>query len=257
LAEDNKVNQTLALGILAKHHHQVTVVETGVAAVQACVAEPYDVILMDVQMPEMDGIEATQKIRINERQTDTHIPIIAMTAHAMQGDRQRCLDAGMDQYLSKPIRIKQLTEALEAIGATLGNRADQANCLVKGELVNWNEAMKTVDNDSFLLCEVVKVFLEDQKRLLNELKLAIRTADAVKMQREAHSLKGALLHLGASRPMDVAFEIEKQGAKGKFFGVDELYLSLETLLDQLKLELVDFVNRTERVLVLSISQLSL
>ena len=124
LAEDSLVNQKLAVGLLEKHGHSVVVARNGKEAIGAWVAEPFDVVLMDVEMPEMDGFEATAVIRTQERQRGVHTPIIAMTAHAMKGDRQRCLDAGMDDYLSKPIRAGELFEKLRA---ALPNAPDQGS----------------------------------------------------------------------------------------------------------------------------------
>ncbi len=114
LAEDNLVNQRLAIGVLGKMGHQVTVATTGNEVLSQLNAAPFDLVLMDVQMPEMDGLEATAEIRRREQSTGQHIPIIAMTAHAMSGDRDRCLQAGMDDYLSKPIRAHELGERLAA-----------------------------------------------------------------------------------------------------------------------------------------------
>jgi len=114
LAEDNPVNQKLASRLLQKMGHSVTVVENGRQALEAFLKDQYDAILMDIQMPEMDGFEATAAIREREKsQEGTHVPILAMTAHAMTGDRERCLEAGMDGYVSKPINVKELAEALE------------------------------------------------------------------------------------------------------------------------------------------------
>ena len=113
LAEDNVVNQKVAVRMLDKRGHRVTVAGTGREAVDALQAEAFDLVLMDIQMPEMDGFEATAAIRRTERGTDRHQPIFAMTAHAMKGDDQRCLDAGMDGYLAKPIRGEELYALLE------------------------------------------------------------------------------------------------------------------------------------------------
>jgi CheY-like chemotaxis protein len=114
LAEDNLINQKLAVRLLQKMGHNVTIVENGRQALAALMKNQFDVILMDIQMPEMDGFEATSAIRVREKsQEGTHVPILAMTAHAMAGDRERCLKAGMDGYVSKPINVQELTEALE------------------------------------------------------------------------------------------------------------------------------------------------
>ena len=102
VAEDGLVNQKLVLELLHKHGHRVSIVGNGRDAVEACTADPPDIVLMDVQMPDMDGLDATRQIRVYERHTGRHVPIVAMTAHAMKGDRERCLEAGMDEYVSKP-----------------------------------------------------------------------------------------------------------------------------------------------------------
>ena len=118
LAEDNVVNQRLAVKVLNKRGYCVVVAGNGKEAVAAFEQEPFDAILMDVQMPEMDGFEATGVIREKEKETGSHIPIIAMTAHAMKGDRERCLEAGMDEYVSKPIRPQIVVDAIESVVGT-------------------------------------------------------------------------------------------------------------------------------------------
>ena len=115
LAEDNAINQTIALRVLEKRGHAVTVAENGQAALNACATQEFDLILMDIQMPGMDGLEATAAIRKKEISTGAHMPIIAMTAHALKGDRERCLAAGMDGYVSKPIRTAELFAAIESV----------------------------------------------------------------------------------------------------------------------------------------------
>jgi CheY-like chemotaxis protein len=112
LAEDNAVNQMLAVRLLEKRGHRVTVAGNGRQALEALAKESFDLVFMDVQMPEMDGMEATQAIREKEKNSGLHQPIIALTAHAMKGDREKCLAAGMDGYLTKPIRPQQLDEVL-------------------------------------------------------------------------------------------------------------------------------------------------
>ena len=109
------MNQKLAIGLMEKHGHSVVVANNGKAAIAALASQEFDVVLMDVEMPEMDGLEATAVIRVKERQAGKHVPIIAMTAHAMKGDRERCLEAGMDDYVSKPIRAQKLFETLESV----------------------------------------------------------------------------------------------------------------------------------------------
>ena len=115
LAEDNAVNQKLAIKILEKRGHLVSVVSNGQEAIDALKEEHFDLILMDVQMPELDGFEATGRIRNRETEEGGHIPIVAMTAHAMKGDRERCLAAGMDDYVSKPIKVSELFAVMERL----------------------------------------------------------------------------------------------------------------------------------------------
>jgi len=121
LAEDNAVNQMLAARLLEKHGHRVTVTANGRQALAALEQENFDVVLMDVQMPEMDGFEATAAIRLREQGTGRHLPIIAMTAHAMRGDQERCLAAGMDGYISKPIRAQELIDLLDRFSGVTAN----------------------------------------------------------------------------------------------------------------------------------------
>ena len=115
LVEDNRVNQVLALRLLEKQGHSVVVAGNGLEAIEKCSADDFDVILMDIQMPEMDGLQASARIRDRERVSGKHIPILAMTALAMAGDRERCLAAGMDGYLTKPIRTQELSDALDLL----------------------------------------------------------------------------------------------------------------------------------------------
>jgi two-component system, sensor histidine kinase and response regulator len=125
LAEDNAVNQKVASRLLEKQGHLVTIASDGRAALDALSRENFDLVLMDVQMPEMDGFEATAAIRAQERETGKHLPIIAMTAHAMQGDRERCMAAGMDDYIAKPIKFRELTDLLEKLSEAAQEKASQ------------------------------------------------------------------------------------------------------------------------------------
>jgi CheY-like chemotaxis protein len=118
LAEDSLVNQRLAVGLLGKDGHTVVVANNGKEAIAALASQEFDVVLMDVEMPEMDGFGATAVIRVQEKQTGAHIPIIAMTAHAMKGDREQCLEAGMDDYVSKPVRAQQLLDTIRSVVRT-------------------------------------------------------------------------------------------------------------------------------------------
>jgi CheY-like chemotaxis protein len=130
LAEDNAVNQRLALRLLQKRHHSVSVAETGADALRALGEQEFDVVLMDVQMPKMDGLEATMAIRESEKATGRHIPIIAMTAYAMSGDKERCLEAGMDDYVAKPLKFEELFHAIESRPASVELPDEAGGCPV-------------------------------------------------------------------------------------------------------------------------------
>jgi CheY-like chemotaxis protein len=119
LAEDSVINQRVVLGFLKLQGHHVHVVNNGREALAALETDPFDLVLMDVQMPEMDGYEATAAIRERDRQSGRHTPVVAMTASAMKGDRERCLEAGMDDYIAKPITSRQLSRAIDAIRSAI------------------------------------------------------------------------------------------------------------------------------------------
>src|SRR6185503_19168657 len=127
LAEDNPVNRTLMIALLSKRGYNVTIAENGREAIDAHEREPFDVVLMDIQMPEMDGIQATTVIRQREGKSGIRVPIVALTAHAMRGDRERCLAAGMDDYLTKPIRSATLFETLERVARPASRKNGEPN----------------------------------------------------------------------------------------------------------------------------------
>jgi PAS domain S-box-containing protein len=227
LAEDSLINQKLAVGLLERQGHQVQVANNGREAVEAVEQEEFDLILMDVQMPELDGLQATRTIRRQERTTGRHIPIMAMTAHAMPGDREMCLAAGMDDYLTKPIRSADL---VSRIGKLLGIRSLQSDPtpprLVTGT-IDWPTALSTVNGDHRLLKEVIEAYFEESPRLMDQMTLAIEEGDHVTLQRCAHTLKGSMRFLGAQTGYEMALELEtaaQDNESGRF----------RTLLDRLR-----------------------
>jgi PAS domain S-box-containing protein len=241
LAEDNLVNQRLAVGLLEKHGHVVRVVDNGKLCVETFSQEPFDVILMDVQMPEMDGLSATREIRRLERDSGKRIPIIAMTAHAMQGDRQRCLESGMDDYISKPIRVHRLMEVL-------GQSVDDSQIMTslslqESQLVDWNDAMETVGGDRDLLCELLEVFLTERESMIDEIRRALESENSQELRRTAHALKGALNHLGAAPVARLAAELETAGVTNSWTGTAETLIKLEESTKQLTIEFQAFKNR--------------
>lgn len=256
LAEDNLVNQKLAIGILEKIGHQITVAPDGREAVELNAAHSFDVILMDVQMPICDGLEATRMIRQNEQATEQRIPIIAMTAHAMPGDRQRCLDAGMDEYLTKPIRRQQLEErlnqllALKSPQATTGkspsvttnenHQAPQDSSLGRefdfDLALDWEEALKGVDGDRDLYALVAAAFVAEVPKYLKETSDAFQTMNAESLHRCGHTLKGMMLSVGA-------IKAAKWGGQLEAWDLSESGQPCEDFQRQLKFVLGDVVKQ--------------
>src|SRR5208283_5423198 len=155
------------------------VVNNGQKAIAALETEKFDMVLMDVQMPEMDGLEATQKIRAREQHTGTHIPIVAMTAHALKGDRERCLETGMDAYVAKPIRADELFDAIEALFAAPGEApTPPATPLPERDIANWPDALRAVRGDHRLLKIIVEAASEEIPRLMMAIREAITDGNA-------------------------------------------------------------------------------
>jgi two-component system, sensor histidine kinase and response regulator len=240
LAEDNLVNQRLTVGLLSRYGHKVAVVDNGRKCIEAWKSGSFDVILMDVQMPEMDGMAATREIRRLEQGTGKRTPVIALTAHAMQGDREHCLEAGMDDYVTKPVRIDKL---MQSIGGRLENGPAGALQPVHAtQLVNWDEAMETVGGDRELLCELLGVFIEERDNMLSEIRRSIETANPAELRRSSHAVKGALAHLGARDVAMLALKLENAGAAGTPGDASTWLAELENLTNQLVIEFRAFTN---------------
>ncbi|MGD9115295.1 MAG: response regulator [Desulfobacterales bacterium] len=229
VAEDTPFNQKFIMRLLERWKHQATLVENGRQVLDTLQNETFDLILMDVQMPEMDGLEATKVVREHELTTGAHIPIIAMTAHAVKGDRERCLEAGMDEYISKPIDSDKLFDIIETIfqgrdTQVIPNASEEKSIDFDG--FDKELLLKAFDHDWDFLKEVVDVFYSDYPRMLNDLQQAYKDRDAPTLMRTAHSLKGMLRNFQADAGAEVAYEIEKNGKREEFKGVGK---NIETL----------------------------
>jgi len=209
LAEDNPVNQKLALSLLEKWGHRVTLANNGVEALDCVRRRPFDLILMDWQMPEMDGIETTRRIREMEKSGGGHITIVAMTANAMQGDRERCLAAGMDGYISKPIQTGELLNILggKYIPPTAAEPPAAASAF------DYGAALSSAERE--VLDVLTELFLEQYPASLDEISAAIATADSPALERSAHALKGLLGYFRALPAQQAARELEALGAQGR------------------------------------------
>ena len=218
LAEDNVVNQRVAVGLLTARGHKVLVAANGAEAVAACEREAFDLVLMDVQMPQMSGLEATVAIRARETGTGRHVRIIAMTAHAMAGDRDRCLGAGMDGYLTKPIAPSVLFAAVEAPDGTapVQDPAPVAAPALPESLgvVDRASVLRRFGGDEDLYAEVAALFLEDCPARLAALADALAAHDAGQVRFVAHALKGAAANLSAGALVEAATRLEQLALAG-------------------------------------------
>ena len=229
VAEDTLFNQKFILRLLERWNHQPILVEDGREALEAFKREAFDIVLMDVQMPEMDGLQAAAAIRQVEQETGGRIPIVAMTAHVVKGDRERCLKAGMDQYVSKPIDSEKLFEAIESLTAerTAVNTHAMA---ADSPTIDSKLLMKGFDGDWNFLKEVVEIFLDDYPRLIDNLRKSFEDGDCNTFMRSAHSLKGMLKNFQAQQAAETAFDLEKKGKAENLSGVE---MGIESLSAQI------------------------
>ncbi len=244
LAEDNLVNQKLACALLQKQGHRVTVANNGRQAVLLYQQQPFDLVLMDVQMPEVDGFQATKEIRQFQTQVGQRIPIVALTAHASPADRQRCLAAGMDEYLSKPIRSKDLFEVIEKqTGRPSGSTQTGGQAQDADGPIDWAHAFETVGGDRRLLEELIRVFLKDQSHMLETIEAAVERNDEKELRLTAHSIKGALTHLGGRQSVRHAEELEQMGQGEDLSNAVEVLDRFRFSLSAVKDEMEQFIEK--------------
>jgi CheY-like chemotaxis protein/HPt (histidine-containing phosphotransfer) domain-containing protein len=248
VAEDTPFNQTFILRLLEKNGSHPILVENGRQALEAFNPDTFDVVLMDVQMPEMDGFEATREIRKLEAGSGSHMPIIAMTAYATEGDRERCLEAGMDDYVSKPISASKLFQAIDTLvpaepeeqAPASAGPADDGH---KSASLNADGLIRSFENDRQLFQELVEIFLNDAPQMLNALRDSLKSADAKTFKRTAHSLKGMLRNFQAESAAETAFELEQIGDQGKLESADQIVDSLAAQLDEVSRKLKEVVKK--------------
>ena len=218
LAEDNEVNQRVATRILDKLGHSVDVVDNGQKALDALLAKQYDLVLMDIQMPVMDGFKATAALRKQEESTGCHLPIIAMTAHAISGDRERCLVAGMDDYVSKPINVSSIAEAIARLSQSIGFPSEPAvdvkaafeqETASAPHIFNYSAALKKFDGDKEFVHEICRLFIQTTPDLMAALKSAIDQGDWQSARKSIHTIKGSVSNLCADSMYTAAMRLEK------------------------------------------------
>ena len=213
IAEDNPINQKVVVRMLEKMGHTTVLAINGREALATLTAGTFDLVFMDVQMPEVDGLSATREIRLREKQTGCHIPIIAMTAHAVNGDKERCLESGMDAYISKPVTSHGIAKTIAEIFGVDSQIQVLIAPLVSASLPLWDrtKALERVDGDEPLLRELVQIFLDESHKQLTAMGRAIESANLEEIERTAHSLKGELGYLGLPTAAQQAKELERMG----------------------------------------------
>jgi len=237
LAEDNIVNQRLAVWILEQRGHSTVVVTNGHEALAALAREPFDAIVMDVEMPEMDGFQATAAIREQERVSGGHVPIIAMTAHALEGDRDRCLQAGMDSYIAKPLRPEDLVAQVEQSVAP-GAQVQPEAAAGADDLVDGDALLARVSGNRAVLRELAELLFGDAPGLLSQVRAAAAAGDVPALQRAAHSLKGMVVTFCAPHVLAAALRLEEAAAAGDLSAVEPLCARLEREIERLRPALV-------------------
>ncbi len=260
LVEDSVYNQKLAVGLLKKKGHSITVAENGKVALKFLKNQTFDLVLMDVQMPEMDGLEATRAIRGIEKTTGEHLPIIAMTAQAMKGDREQCLAAGMDNYIAKPIRAKFFYEVIDntyasqtkgestidmkkTILADIEPSHVESTVILPEGVVDWNEALSITGGDSELLFELIEAYQEEEPPLLLEIEQSLIDVNHSQLKASAHKLKGAVRSFGAGTMFDLCFQLEAAGRDEQPEGTQEIFQQLLVEAGKLKADLISYVKQ--------------
>jgi two-component system, sensor histidine kinase and response regulator len=254
LAEDNAVNQLLAVRVLEGQGHLVVVTSNGRLALEALERETYDLVLMDVQMPEMDGLEATRALRAREAQgatfspTPSPLPVLAMTAHAMKGDRETCLEAGMTDYITKPIRFEELTRALtrclpELLGPEKPPPADFSPpvvsvCRRQGQdSLDRRALLERVGDNPRLIEALARLFREESVRLFDDIRTAVEAGNAARLRTAAHTLKGAAGNFTTGPTCTLATRLETMAREGDLSQASAVVAELETALADLRSDL--------------------
>ncbi|WP_049876512.1 hybrid sensor histidine kinase/response regulator [Sorangium cellulosum] len=279
VAEDNAINQKLMRRWLERQGHHVHIVENGRLAVEKIAGGQYDVALLDVEMPEMDGLQAARVVRARERREGGHMPLIVVTAYAMKGDRERCLRAGFDGYVSKPVQVEELYDMIDRLAAgpsaleiedparmSLGAPSSYASVpspasdsgppstrseerllpspssITARPMFDRTKALERTGGDADLLRELAEVFLEECPRWMSDIDDAVAAGDARKLQRAAHSLKGGVDSFGARGAFEASFALEKMARANELGSLAEAQFALRAQIERLLPELAAFVR---------------
>lgn len=241
LAEDNLVNQKVALGFLKRYGYRADVAGNGVEVLEALKRQQYDVILMDINMPELDGIETTRCVR-RDWPANEQPRIIAMTANALREDRTEYLANGMDDYVSKPVRPEQLEAALRcAANSRITTQIPEPVPEITvpsfdRDVLHEFEAMMGEDGPEAII-ELVTLFLDDSPQLIDQIEQGISQQNADLVRRAAHTLKSSAANLGAKALAEYCLELETRGRQDKLVNADKIMNALVTEFDVIKLRL--------------------
>jgi signal transduction histidine kinase/CheY-like chemotaxis protein len=254
LAEDNRVNQAVGVRMLEKMGHSPVVANNGSEALSLISTQHFDLVLMDVQMPVMDGLTATEKIRLEEKQTQQHLPIIAMTAYAMKGDRERCLGAGMDGYISKPVNGRELEKAIaDTLRSWPDNMVASDSKTYKkdaasGEAIAWDIALaiQGLGGDEKLLYEIVEIFVEEWPNQITSLRHAIEEGTCASVEAVAHSLNGQFGYLGIGEASQKARKLEEMGRVRDLLHAAEVFTAFEAEVSELLILMRGWMAETEK-----------
>lgn len=247
VADDHAANRQLVTSVLRSRGHHCTETADGQETLDALEQHPCDVLLIDVQMPVLDGFQTTAAIRRQEESTRRHLPIIALTAHAMAGDREKCLAAGMDAYLAKPIRPKQLVELVESVVHLKppGDAPQQTdeNSHTEPQGFDLRFALESLDNDVELLASQMRFFLQDAPVLLSQLDHAIEHDEPYPLELAAHRLKGMLARYAFHEAAALALELEHKGKAQQLSGAGETLQKLRPLVSRLATAIEQYLER--------------
>ncbi|PSJ44407.1 hybrid sensor histidine kinase/response regulator [Zobellella endophytica] len=241
LVEDGLTNQKVAIDLLGQRGHRVELAQNGAEAVAAVRDRRFEVVLMDIHMPVMDGLAATRAIRVGEAERGGHVPIIAMTASATKEDRERCLAAGMDDFVTKPFRAVELYRAVEQLApAVSAGRAARPVAPVAAATagpeegcLDWDGALRNLEGNRALLAEMAELFLEECPKLMREIEAAMAESDAPVLRRAAHTLKGSALVVGGRALAAVALELETLARGGELAAAAECVARLQQAVAEL------------------------
>jgi CheY-like chemotaxis protein/HPt (histidine-containing phosphotransfer) domain-containing protein len=244
LADDNEINQRISTALLERQGHQVCSVDDGHDALEALASEPpFDVVLMDVQMPGMDGLQVTAALRCREAGTGRHIPVIALTAHAMLGDRERCIAAGMDGYVTKPISGATLAHAIATVlrrptpAPPVENHTRMPNPVTAVDecaVIDTPALLRRLGGNRMLLAQILQLFRTDCTKRMSELAAAAACQDWACLCREAHTLKGTLANLCANGAYAAAMRLEKLARDQSSAELAEAFQGLKVEIDRLQ-----------------------